>query len=178
MIGPAYLQVYKLTSGPLLLAMEWCQGTVGPWRCWRPLWSCPQLLTFGPQRRNAQIQYNAVRHCAPWLCLFDARAAHEHVAIQPMSQISGPGFGFHVWRNAMAMMGIRLFSPHTEKAPELKGAFRAPRGSETPPESRRAPRDASHLGRFQRLYGLLDVARDLGNQARTWRNVPKNAIVS
>ncbi|CAJ1343460.1 unnamed protein product, partial [Effrenium voratum] len=89
MIGPAYLYVYKLTDS---------RGTA--------VWAASlgeSLLTFAPQRRNAQIQYNAVR------------PASQHLEVAPMSRISGPGFGFHVWRNAVAMMGIRLFSPYTEQ---------------------------------------------------------------
>jgi len=89
MIGPVYLQVYKMTDSRAVAVLAASLGE--------------SLLTFAPQRGNAQIQYNAVR------------PAHEHIELTPLTRISGPGFSFHVWRNAMAMMGIRLFSPYTEK---------------------------------------------------------------
>ena len=89
MIGPLYLQVYKLTDSRAAAVLA---ASIGE-----------SALTFAPQRRNAQIQYNAVR------------PAQQHLAITPMRQLSGPGFGFHVWRNATAMMGIRLFSQYTER---------------------------------------------------------------
>lgn len=89
MIGPLYLQVYKMTDSRAAAVLA---ASVGE-----------SALTFEPQRRNAQIQYNAVR------------PLQQHIAVTPMSQISGPGFGFHVWRNGIAMMGIRLFSQYTER---------------------------------------------------------------
>ncbi|CAK9095136.1 unnamed protein product [Durusdinium trenchii] len=89
MIGPVYLQFFQATDSRAAAVLAASFGE--------------SLLTFAPQRRNAQIQYNA------------ARPAHQHIAITPSMQISGPGFIFHVWRNAVAMMGIRLFAPYTER---------------------------------------------------------------
>jgi len=60
------------------------------------------IFTYNAQRRNAQIQFNATR-----------AVAAERVELQPMSQLVGPGFVAHVGRNLLAMMGIRLFSPHS-----------------------------------------------------------------
>jgi len=60
------------------------------------------LCTFAAHRRNAQIQFNATRACAS-----------EHLAYQPLHRLAGPGFVPHVLRNVTAVMGIRLFAPHS-----------------------------------------------------------------
>jgi len=60
------------------------------------------LFTYSAQRRNAQIQYNATR-----------TAASEMLALHSVHRLVGPGFVPHVGRNAFAMMGIRLWSPHS-----------------------------------------------------------------
>eukprot|EP00434_Breviolum_minutum_P038999 symbB.v1.2.034610.t1/scaffold4501.1/size38858/1 len=65
MIGPLYLQVYKLTDSRAAAVLA---ASIGE-----------SALTFAPQRRNAQIQYNAVR------------PAQQHLAITPMRQLSGLG---------------------------------------------------------------------------------------
>ncbi|CAE8622147.1 unnamed protein product, partial [Polarella glacialis] len=92
MIGPCYLAIKKKTGSQGLAVFGAAFGET--------------LLTFGAQRRNAQIQFNAVRH------------ASEHIAVDSMARSTGPGFGFHVWRNMVAMMGIRIFAPYTLKATE------------------------------------------------------------
>jgi len=59
-------------------------------------------FTYGAQARNAQIQFNA------------SRGAAEQIQVMRLSfWPGGPGFGFHVLRNALAMMGIRIFSPYS-----------------------------------------------------------------
>eukprot|EP00930_Biecheleria_cincta_P079338 TRINITY_DN67134_c0_g1_i1.p1 TRINITY_DN67134_c0_g1~~TRINITY_DN67134_c0_g1_i1.p1 ORF type:complete len:282 (+),score=48.39 TRINITY_DN67134_c0_g1_i1:29-847(+) len=92
MIGPAYLHVVHQTGSAALAVLVSSLGE--------------SLLTFSAQRRNAQIQYNAVR------------PSPQHIEVQPVSKILGPGFSAHIWRNAVAMMGIRIFSPHMHQVVE------------------------------------------------------------
>lgn len=61
------------------------------------------LMSYSAQRRNAQIQFNA------------AHPANKQLAISPMYKIVGPGFAAHVGRNVLAMLGIRLLSPHSRE---------------------------------------------------------------
>jgi len=93
MIGPAYLIVLKETNSSSAAVFAASLGE--------------SVLTYAPQRRNAQIQFNAVR------------PASQHIEVQPMTRAIGPGFSFHVWRNAVAMMGIRLFTPYTSQITKL-----------------------------------------------------------
>jgi len=87
-IGPVYLVVERRSGSP---AAAMFMAAVAE-----------SICTFAAQRRNAQIQYNATRACAS-----------EHLAYQPLHRVVGPGFLPHVGRNMLAMMGIRLFSPHS-----------------------------------------------------------------
>merc|ERR1712150_382830 len=50
---------------------------------------------------NAQIQYNATQKSS------------NRIVLTPATQIGGAGFGCHVARNAVAMMGIRQFAPYS-----------------------------------------------------------------
>eukprot|EP00913_Durusdinium_trenchii_P012830 g12046.t1 len=110
MIGPVYLQFFQATDSRAAAVLAASFGE--------------SLLTFAPQRRNAQIQYNA------------ARPAHQHIAITPSMQISGPGFIFHVWRNAVAMMGIRR-GARPEAAGRTAGGDAFSTGTENPKGPRR-----------------------------------------
>jgi len=99
-IGPVYLVVERRSGSP---AAAMFMASVAESVC-----------TFAAQRRNAQIQYNATRACAS-----------EHLAYQPLHRLAGPGFVPHVGRNMLAMMGIRLFSPHSfELVRRVPGAER------------------------------------------------------
>jgi len=92
MIGPAYLFVVQQTGSASLAVLVSSLGE--------------SLLTFFAQRRNAQIQFNAVRPSA------------QHIEVYPVTKLWGPGFSFHVWRNAVAMLGIRIFSPYMHQVVE------------------------------------------------------------
>lgn len=60
------------------------------------------ICTYSSHTRNAQIQYNSA---------FEDPT--KHIKVSPTSKLMGPGFSFHVGRNMVAMMGIRLFSPYS-----------------------------------------------------------------
>jgi len=129
-IGPVYLAAEKRTGSP---AVSMLMASVAE-----------SLCTFSAQVRNAQIQFNATRTCAT-----------EHVALQPLRRMVGPGFLPHVGRNMFAMMGIRLLSPHSLQIVE------------------RMP-GASRLGREQRL-----VAADLASSVcAATLSMPLNHIFS
>lgn len=61
------------------------------------------LFCYGAERRNAQVQYNATQ-----------TAASNRIEFQPLHRLVGPGFVPHVGRNAVALMGIRLWSPYSQ----------------------------------------------------------------
>lgn len=89
-IGPVYLLAEKTTGAPVTSMLV---ASV-----------VESFFTFSAQSRNAQIQYNATR----------TREA-DKVPLQPLTRIAGPGYVCHVGRNAFAMMGIRVFSPHSHE---------------------------------------------------------------
>lgn len=99
-IGPVFLCVEKRWGSP---AAAMLVGSV-----------TQSLCSYSAHRRNAQIQYNATKNCAS-----------EMLALQPLYKLVGPGFVSHVGRNVFAVMGIRLFSPHSyEVVRRLPGADR------------------------------------------------------
>mmetsp|Transcript_6949 Transcript_6949/g.18776 ORF Transcript_6949/g.18776 Transcript_6949/m.18776 type:complete len:296 (+) Transcript_6949:3-890(+) len=87
-IGPVYLFAEK-TTGSSGMSM-FCASIV------------ESLFTFAPQSRNAQIQYNATRSLEA-----------DKLQLHPANRLAGAGFSCHVGRNFFAMMGIRIFSPHS-----------------------------------------------------------------
>lgn len=98
---PMIASVPQFTAiGPVYLAAERTLGSPASAMLLASL--AESLCTFSAQRRNAQMQYNATRSCPA-----------ERIAHQPLGRLVGPGFGYHVGRNLFAMMGIRLFSPHS-----------------------------------------------------------------
>jgi len=98
---PVIAAVPQFTAiGPVFLATERAWGSPAAAMVMASI--AESLCTYSAQRRNAQIQYNATRTCAS-----------EMLAYQPLHRLVGPGFIPHVGRNLFAMMGIRLFSPHS-----------------------------------------------------------------
>jgi len=102
--------------GPVFLAVERRWGS--PAAAMLVASVAESLCSFSAQRRNAQIQYNATRSCAS-----------EMLALHQPHRLVGPGFVPHVGRNVFAVMGIRLFSPHSyEVVCRLPGAERMSEG--------------------------------------------------
>jgi hypothetical protein len=87
-IGPVYLLAER-TTGSSGISMV-CASIV------------ESLFTFSAQSRNAQIQYNATRTLEA-----------DKLQLHPANRLAGAGFTCHVGRNLFAMMGIRVFSPHS-----------------------------------------------------------------
>lgn len=88
-IGPVYLATERALGNPMLSPIAVVVAS-----------SAESLCSFSAQRRNAAIQFNA------------ARPAALHVPVPTVKRLVAPGFVAHVGRNALAMTGIRVFSPH------------------------------------------------------------------
>merc|ERR1712070_572967 len=85
--------------GPVYLAAEHCTGSVPA--AVLAAATVESVFAFSAERANAVAQYNALHS--------------KSKQIQLTSRgFMGPGFLSHVGRNAIAMVGIRAFSPHAQ----------------------------------------------------------------
>mmetsp|Transcript_96774 Transcript_96774/g.273452 ORF Transcript_96774/g.273452 Transcript_96774/m.273452 type:complete len:293 (+) Transcript_96774:209-1087(+) len=110
---PTVMSVPQFTAiGPMYLAMEKRTGCVPLSMLFAS--AVESLLTYSAQKRNAQIQYNAV---IKQMGTSGGKRATE-LRLTPMYNVVGPGFTFHVMRNVFAMLGIRLLSPHSRQIVE------------------------------------------------------------
>jgi len=87
--------------GPVYLAAEYCTGNVGA--SILAASTVESLFSYSAERTNAVVQYNAMQS-----------SASQRIPMPSARQFMGPGFVSHIGRNALAMAGIRVISPHAQ----------------------------------------------------------------
>ncbi len=85
-----------VTLGPLYHIYS---GLLGPYMALFAAGVTESAFTFGAHSRNAQMAYNA-----------SVEPANRFTKLSPSWTVLGPGFIPHVWRNVVAMSGIRIFA--------------------------------------------------------------------
>jgi len=86
--------------GPVYIAAEKCTGSVAA--AVMAASTVESMFAFSAERSNAVAQYNAVQ------------SKSHQIQMPSTRQFIGPGFCSHVGRNAVAMVGIRVISPHAQ----------------------------------------------------------------
>lgn len=86
--------------GPVYLAAEHCTGSVAA--AILTASTVESAFAFSAERANAVAQYNAVH------------SKSQQIQMPCARQFMGPGFLSHIGRNAIAMAGIRVISPHAQ----------------------------------------------------------------
>lgn len=99
-IGPVYLAAERALGNPMLAPIAVVVAS-----------TMESLFSFSVQRKNAAIQFNAVR------------PKTQQIVIPSSKRLVAPGFVAHVGRNALAMTGIRVFSPHLHSVVEGNAPF-------------------------------------------------------
>lgn len=100
-MGPVIAAVPQFSAiGPVYLAAEHTTGSVAA--AILAASAVESTFAFSAERANALAQYNAVHSKSQQIPMPSARS------------FMGPGFLSHIGRNAIAMVGIRVISPHAQ----------------------------------------------------------------